>query len=215
MDYFKHLNGFRRKRLTNPISANAICLYYILLEYNNELYFLEWFTVPNSILQGMTNLSLSALQRARNELIQKGYISYRKGMGNQAGSYHLQNLTAYFDQQSEQQSARQSEQQSARQMHNKVTTLNRQRQLLRQKQEDDDEEEKHDETRAYCIPEEYMEKLFGQLSEEEVDAIERMVRMYGEDNVIDMLDRMGKRKKYIDRPMLYLKSALCRESEEG
>lgn len=99
MNYIAQLKGFRIKRLTNPISANSICLYFILLEYVNELSFLEWFTAPNSTLQGLTGLSISALQRARNELVQRGYIQYKNGQGNTAGRYHIEDLTLCFEQQ--------------------------------------------------------------------------------------------------------------------
>lgn len=103
MDLIKQVKGFRMKRADKPISANAICLYYILLEYNNELYFTQWFTLPNSLLTGLTSLSLKSFQRARNELVQKEYIQYKNGKGNQSGSYSLVDLSVIFDQQSVQQ----------------------------------------------------------------------------------------------------------------
>ncbi len=92
MDFIRQLKGFARKRLTNPISANGIALYITLFEYCNELRFPEWFTAPNSILQGKASLSPKALQRARNELMQKGFIQYKNGSGNQCGSYKLLDL---------------------------------------------------------------------------------------------------------------------------
>lgn len=92
MDFIRQLKGFARQRLTNPISANSIALYITLFEYCNELRFPEWFTAPNSILQGKASLSPKALQRARNELMQKGFIRYKNGSGNQCGSYELISL---------------------------------------------------------------------------------------------------------------------------
>ena len=89
MDFIKQLKGFRRQRLANPISANSFALYMVLFELCNDLLFPERFTAPNSILQGYARLSAKALQRARNELIQKGFIEYKNGAGNQCGSYKL------------------------------------------------------------------------------------------------------------------------------
>lgn len=89
INYMAHLKGFRIMRAINPIGANEICLYYILCEYNNELRFPEWFTAANSTIQGLTGLSIRALKEARNALIQKKYIKYKKGNGNQSGSYHI------------------------------------------------------------------------------------------------------------------------------
>lgn len=99
MDFIKQMRGFRKQRLLNPIAANSVCLYLILFEYDNDLGFLDWFTAPNSTLQGLTGLSLKAIQRARNELVQKGYIQYRAGKGSSSGKYQLCDLTVDFVQQ--------------------------------------------------------------------------------------------------------------------
>lgn len=104
MNYLAQLKGFRRARLTNPLSANSICLYFILLEYVNEINFLQWFTAPNSTLIGLTGLSLSALKRSRNELIQKGFINYKSGQGSMAGKYHIVDLCVNFEPQCGRQS---------------------------------------------------------------------------------------------------------------
>jgi len=57
-------------------------------------------------------LSISALQRARNELIQKGYLLYKPGGGSAAAKYSLIGLCVGFEQQSEQKTEQQSEQKS-------------------------------------------------------------------------------------------------------
>lgn len=74
------------------ISSNAQALYYALLNINNKCNWKEDFTVANSVLMLYTMLSISALQRARNELVQKKLITYKKGKGNQAGFYTLKKL---------------------------------------------------------------------------------------------------------------------------
>ncbi len=109
MNYIAQLKGFRKARLIKPLSANSICLYFILLEYVNEINFLPWFTVANSTLTGLSKLSDSALKRSRNELVQKGFIQYKNGRGSQSGCYHIVNLCANFDPQTDPQCGRQSE----------------------------------------------------------------------------------------------------------
>ena len=85
--YLDMLAIFRMARDTRAIGKDAILLYFILLDKLNTLNFPEWLTLPNSILQGMTGISETALIRARNELIQKGYIEYKKGSRGQAPGY--------------------------------------------------------------------------------------------------------------------------------
>lgn len=97
MDFIRQLNGFRRKRLSKPISANGIALYISLFECCNDMRFPERFTIPNSVLQMYSGLSVKALQRARNELMQKGYIQYKSGSGNQCGSYEMIDLCGEAD----------------------------------------------------------------------------------------------------------------------
>ena len=102
MDFIKQLNGFRRKRLINPIGANCISLYLTLFEYSNELWFPERFTVANSTLQEQSGLtSLSSMQRARNKLMQDGYIVYKSGSGSRCGTYELVDLCKEDDGQKE------------------------------------------------------------------------------------------------------------------
>ena len=102
MDFIKQLNGFRRKRLINPIGANCISLYLTLFEYSNELWFPERFTVANSTLQEQSGLkSLSSMQRARNKLMQDGYIVYKSSSGSRCGTYELVDLCKEDDGQKE------------------------------------------------------------------------------------------------------------------
>lgn len=176
MDFIKQLKGFKIKRMDKPISANAICLYIILFEYNNELCFKEWFTVANSTLQGLTGLNISTLQRARNELVQKDYIAYRKGTGNQAGSYKLLNLYMIFEQQTEQQLEQQAEQQTD----SSVNTLNKltKTKLTNRKENIKEKVKKHKHGKYFHVL----------LTDEEYN---RYVQKYGEDKtkgIIQYLD---------------------------
>lgn len=97
MNYIKQVNHFYKLIQNNPLSANAQCLYNYLLNKDSELGWLEEFTVSNLIICGVTNLSRQALDRARNELSQKGYISYKKGRSNQAGKYLIVDFVTQDD----------------------------------------------------------------------------------------------------------------------
>ncbi|CAK7006264.1 MAG: hypothetical protein EUB_01504 [Eubacterium sp.] len=93
MDYLKQLNAYRRKRLASPLSSNAIALYAILLEYANDLYFPDRFTAANSVICGLSGLSLTRMQVARKELREGGFLAYTNGRRDQCGTYQLIDLT--------------------------------------------------------------------------------------------------------------------------
>lgn len=125
MNYIKQLNAFYELLIVNPLSSSALCLYSILLHINNKCNWITEFTVANSTLQTFTSLSRVALDRARNELIQKGYIKYKKGTGNQAGKY----LIVCFDTQNDTQNDTQIVTQNDTQSEN----INKQKLKLKQK----------------------------------------------------------------------------------
>lgn len=103
MNYIKQVNAFYKFLPNNPLSSNAQCLYSYLLNKNNELGWIKEFTVSNMIVCGFTNLSRQALDRARNELKQKGYIDYKKGYSNQAGTYVIVSFVTQNDTQNDTQ----------------------------------------------------------------------------------------------------------------
>ncbi len=117
MNYIKQINTFYKLIQDNPLSSNAQCLYNYLLNKCSELGWKSEFSVSNLIVCGFTSLSRQALDRARNELIQKGYLKYKKGYSNQAGKY----LIVSFDTQNDTQDSTQSDAQNG----HKVSTLNK------------------------------------------------------------------------------------------
>lgn len=104
MNYIKQVNAFYKFLPNNPLSSNAQCLYSYLLNKNSELGWIKEFTVSNMIVCGFTSLSRQALDRARNELKQKGYIDYKKGYSNQAGTYVIVSFVTQNDTQDNTQS---------------------------------------------------------------------------------------------------------------
>lgn len=132
MNYIKELNAFRNWLLLNELSTSAIALWYTLMAINNMTGWQEWFTVPNSTLQQLTNLSKQGLDNARNQLKNKGLIDYQKGKKGQAGKYKMISLVNSVDQsvyqsvyQSVDQSYDQSSDQSCDQSDDKHLTINK------------------------------------------------------------------------------------------
>ncbi len=121
MNYIKQVNQFYKLIQNNTLSTNAQCLYNYLLNKDSELGWLEEFTVSNLIICGVTNLSRQALDRARNELVSKGYIQYKKGHSNKAGRY----VIVSFDTQSDTQSDTHDNTQNDTQSGHTVSTLNK------------------------------------------------------------------------------------------
>lgn len=75
----KQLSEFYSILDIKPISANAISIYLVLLQIDCKTDWLQEFKVTNTILMSkIKGLNISALQRARNELINNQYICYKK-----------------------------------------------------------------------------------------------------------------------------------------
>jgi len=88
MNYIKQLNEFYKNITTEPLTPNAKNLYETLLHINSDSYWKEEIVVANPYLILLTGLNKQKVDRARNELIQKGYIGFKKGINqNQAGKY--------------------------------------------------------------------------------------------------------------------------------
>lgn len=79
IDLEKQLSEFYSTLDYKPISANAISIYLVLLEIARKTDWLGEFKVTNTILMSkVKGLNISSLQRARNELLNNEYISYKK-----------------------------------------------------------------------------------------------------------------------------------------
>ncbi len=89
MNYIVEINAFNDWLLSNPLPTGAIALWHALAAINNKAGWAEEFTVANLVLQSMTGLSRQGLDKARNILVQKGLIEYKKGTSNKAGKYKM------------------------------------------------------------------------------------------------------------------------------
>ena len=75
----KQLSEFYSTLDYKPLSANAISIYLVLLQVARNADWIDKIRVSNNILMSkIKGLSISALQRARNELIYNKYIEYKK-----------------------------------------------------------------------------------------------------------------------------------------
>lgn len=78
MNLEQQLDEFYSMLDYKPLSSNAISLYLIILEIVKKSGWKDNVKIANSILTSKCMLSISALQRARNELITNEYIHYKK-----------------------------------------------------------------------------------------------------------------------------------------
>lgn len=94
IDIQRQLDEFYSTLDFKPLSAKAISIYLVLLEIDRKTDWLYEFRVTNTILMSkVKGLSISALQRARNELINNQYIFYKKGTNqNVASTYTINKL---------------------------------------------------------------------------------------------------------------------------
>lgn len=93
MQYIDKMNAYYKYLLVKPVSPNARSLYCQLFNYNNSLGWIEKFSVANSVMAAKSGLSLQQMQRSRQELVNNGYIRYKKSKhSSQTGEYEMLNL---------------------------------------------------------------------------------------------------------------------------
>ena len=130
IDIQRQLDEFYSSLDFKPLSANAISIYLVLLEIDRKTDWLYEFRVTNTILMSkVKGLSISALQRARNELINNQYIFYKKGTNqNVASTYTINKLYndefIQFEQANEQASEQANEQADEQADEHIITKLN-------------------------------------------------------------------------------------------
>ena len=130
IDIQKQLSEFYSILDFKPLSANAISIYLVLLQIASKTDWLYEFKVTNTILMSkVKGLNISALQRARNELINNQYIFYKKGTNqNVASTYTINKLyndeIIQFEQANEQADKQASEQANEQADEHIITKLN-------------------------------------------------------------------------------------------
>jgi hypothetical protein len=97
LNYIAEIRAFYDWVQFNLTPADAQALWQALMYLNNKCAIQingQWFwrvefTVANTTLQSMLKFSRTQLDRMRNVLIQSRRIEYRKGRGNQSGTYRM------------------------------------------------------------------------------------------------------------------------------
>lgn len=98
MRYLNEINSFYNWLTYNPLSSAAQALWNVLMHFNNksaieingEFYWRVKFTAPNQMIMAMMTIKHDEqLKRARDELVTAGRIQYKKGVGNNAGTYQM------------------------------------------------------------------------------------------------------------------------------
>ena len=98
MNYIKQINAFWRWKELNKISHGEVELYFGLLNCANASNWQSHISIPNRRLISLCGFGDdSALNKARNRLIQSGLIEYKKGKSGQAGNYTVISLYTELD----------------------------------------------------------------------------------------------------------------------
>ncbi|NGQ95040.1 DnaD domain protein [Brevibacillus sp. SYP-B805] len=120
MNYLEQIVAFHRWKEVNPLPASAIALWYELMAICNKAGWPQEFTVPNAVLQSYAGLSRKEFERARQQLIDLGLITYKKATRvNQAGKYSIN----YFPivQKGQREGQQEGQQQGQREEHRRGT----------------------------------------------------------------------------------------------
>ena len=108
MNYIAEIKAFYDLVQVKQLSTGQIALWHALMAINNKCAWIEWFTVPNIVLELNTGMSRSGVLKARNSLKQYGLIDF-KANGTKATNYKIVTI-AKSKQESNQDSMQDSEQ---------------------------------------------------------------------------------------------------------
>ena len=129
MNYISEIKAFYDLVQVKQLSTGQIALWNALMYINNKCAWIEWFTVPNILLELNTGMSRSGVLKARNSLKQLGLIDFKTN-GTKATNYKM-NTIAKSTQESNQDSMQVSKQdgeqectQVSKQDSNTLTKLN-------------------------------------------------------------------------------------------
>ena len=95
-DFIRQFNAFADLSI-GDLDVNAFAVYVRLFAANNKAGRVEWFSMTNERLMAETGINEKPIIRAKNELIQKGFIEYRKGKKGSPSKYKL---TVLYDENS-------------------------------------------------------------------------------------------------------------------
>ncbi len=88
LNYIAEINAFYDEISVEPLSSGQQALWHALMHLNNKLAWREWFTVANKTLELYTCLDRKTILRAREKLIERGFIDVKLN-GKKATSYKI------------------------------------------------------------------------------------------------------------------------------
>ena len=92
MNYSKEIIAFYDSMELESLSASAMNLWHLLLHINIREGWAMEFTVSSNSLKLKGSLSESSFQRARKELVARGFVTYRSRGSNLAPAYQMKRL---------------------------------------------------------------------------------------------------------------------------
>lgn len=90
MNYIQLINTYWRHAKCASPSKSATALYFAILDCLNSNNWKRPYKIDNMLLMAMTNMSKSALIRAREELCEKGFLKYITGRKGKSGAYFIE-----------------------------------------------------------------------------------------------------------------------------
>ena len=123
MNYITEIKAFYDLVQVKQLSQGQIALWHALMHINNKCSWIEWFSVPNIMLELHTGLSRSGIAKARNVLKQYGLIDFKPN-GTKATNYKMMPMSK--SEQASNQVSKQDGNQVSKQVSNQVGgTLNK------------------------------------------------------------------------------------------
>ena len=87
-DFIRQFNAFADYSIGN-LSQNATLVYLRLFAANNKIGRIEWFPMANDRLVAETGLTIPTINRAKRDLVERGFIKYREGKKGSPTKYKL------------------------------------------------------------------------------------------------------------------------------
>ena len=188
MNYLAEIKAFYDLVQVKQLSTGQIALWHALMAINNKCAWIEWFTVPNIMLELNTGMSRSGVLKARNSLKQYGLIDFKTN-GTKATNYKMVTI-AKSKQESTQDSTQVSKQDS--------NTLNK---LNETKYIKENKKKKYGENQNVLFTDEEYEKVkeyFPKDYEERIQSLDDYIQSTGKKykDYVATLKNWARRKGY-------------------
>lgn len=154
MNYLAEIKAFYDLVQVKQLSTGQIALWHALMSINNRCAWIEWFTVPNIMLELNTGMSRSGVLKARNSLKQYGLIDFKTN-GTKATNYKIITI-AKSNQESNQESEQASKQDGKQVSKQDSNTLNK---LNETKYKKENKKKKYGENQNVLFTDEEYEKV--------------------------------------------------------